>query len=440
MSRTTSFFARRASAILGWTLASILAAPSRMNGVAPSLTLEEALNLARERAPDVAAARIGVETARAQRRTAAELPNPVLTATTNKIPTDGSSAATFLGNGLLDRSYDSTVGLSQLVEVGGKRRRRRVSADEGITQAEARLADAERLLTPSVVRAYVAAVLARSAVEIGRQTEESFRKTARLAADREEAGDISASERAQVEIAAGRFAAEADAAEATFRNAVRSLEALIGLSPEAGRDLSDGIESVLAATPDLAAADDEDALARRPDVLSLVSAVRRAEADLDLQRAIRFPDPTVLAQYERQPPDQRNTVGIGIALPLPVFSRNAGGIAVAESALLGARRDLDIGRLRARGDLAGSRDALEAARARLARFRDELLPKAERVRSTVEYSYNQGGASLLELLEAERNANDIRLAALSAAADLITSRTDFASARTMLAATGGFRP
>ncbi|HXM75248.1 MAG TPA: TolC family protein, partial [Thermoanaerobaculia bacterium] len=142
-----------------------------------------------------------------------------------------------------------------------------------------------------------------------------------------------------------------------------------------------------------------------------------------------IPDPTVLAQYERQPPDQRNTVGIGVALPVPVANRNAGAIAAADVALSGARRELETARLRVRSELASTRDALDAAAARATRYANDLLPKAERVRSTVEYAYGQGGASLLELLEAERNANEIRLAAASAQGDVVATRADFAAAR-----------
>jgi outer membrane protein, heavy metal efflux system len=426
----------RRSAAAGCAL--LLACSARGQPAAP-LGLGEALRIARERNADLAAAREGVEAARAQQQIAAQMPNPVLTATTNKIPTDGASAATGLGNGFLDRAYDSTVGLAQLVEIGGKRRSRRASAGEGLAIAQAHLADTDRTLFASVVRNYVAAVVAGEAARIGRESAESFARSARLAADREAAGDISASERAQVEIAAGRFQADAASAQAAFRAALRSLDALLAMPPGTNREASDGLDVLLRVIPppDLAA-DDRGVLAIRHDLIALEAAVRRAQAERDLARANRFPDPTVLAQYERQPPDQRNTVGIGVALAVPVVNRNAGPIAAADVALSGARRELESARLRVRSELASTRDALDAAAARAARYANELLPKAERVRSTVEYAYGQGGASLLELLEAERNANEIRLAAASAQGDVIATRADFAAART--ASLAGSRP
>ena len=142
-----------------------------------------------------------------------------------------------------------------------------------------------------------------------------------------------------------------------------------------------------------------------------------------------MPDPTLLAQYERQPPDQRNTVGFGVSFPLPVFNLNGGAIRATQVAVETARRDFTRGRVRVRQDLAATHDALETARARAVRLVNDLLPKSQTVRDTVRFAYEQGAASLLELLEAERNANEIRLAAVSARGDLITARADFLAAR-----------
>jgi outer membrane protein, heavy metal efflux system len=426
---------------LRWLAAAhvLVLAASRAGAQSP-LTLAGALTLARERNPDLAAAREAVVAAVAQRRIAVQYPNPLLTATTTKIPTGGTPAGTILGNGFLDRSYDSTLGVSQLFEIGGKRKSRRASADEGSIQARARLQDAERLLLASVVRTYGAAVSARETARIGRSSADSFERSAKLAESRESAGDISRSERSQVEIAAGRSRADAASAEAASRGALRSLEALLGMPVGSISDLSDGFDRLLESGIDVEKTSDSTVLERRPDLIALVAAVRRAEADVLLQRATRVPDPTLIAQYERQPPDQRNTVGFGVAIPLPVFNRNAGGIAAAESALSGAKRELEAARLRVRAEFTATRALLRAAEARAREYSDGLLPKADEVRRSVEYAYAEGGASLLELLEAERNANDIRLATAAALADLVAARADFAIARMIPYPMEGARP
>ena len=428
-------------AALAASVLSLLAPPPARSQAPPAegLTLRDALARAREANPDLLAARSALDAARAQEQIAAQWSNPTLTFTTEKISVDGTPAGTVLGNGFFDRNYDTTIAIGQPIELGGKRKNRRRSAREGIAAAEARLADSERLVTAAVVKAYAAALVARDNARLTRESADSFRRTAELAAVREQAGDISASERAQVEIAAGRFQADAASAEVAFRSAVRALESLLNLrSTEEGTPLADDLTTLapvsLAAGP---RPTDEEVLSRRPDLAALEANVRKAEADLALAKGFRVPDPTILAQYERQPPDQSNTVGVGVSLPLPVLNRNAGGIRAAETELFAARRELDVARVKVRAELVGNRAAVAAAQARVERFRGELLPKAEQVRSSVEFAYSKGAASLLELLEAVRNSNDIRLAASAAAGDLIASRADLAASQAVADAERG---
>ena len=406
-----------------------LAAASGRGEDVPRLTLAEALRLASERNPDLLTAEADLESARAQRATAVALPNPALAYSTSKIPADGSPANTIYGNGFYSRSYDTVVSASQLVEIGGKRKDRRVSADEGIAGATARLADAARLLDAVVVRAYTAAGVAHASATIARETAASFGKTAGLAEEREAAGEISVSERTQIEIAAGRFLADAAQADLAYGNAARALAALLNMPAVAPAEDLEAAREITSSSPAVTPDGDETLLARRPDLAALEAAVRKAEADLALQKAFRVPDPTLLAQYEKQPPDQRSSVGFGVSFPLPVFNLNSGAIHAAQVAVESARRDLARGRVRVRQDLAATRDALEAARARALRLVNDLLPKSQKVRDTVRFAYEQGAASLLELLEAERNANDIRLAAVSARGDLAAARADFLAAR-----------
>ena len=393
------------------------------------LTLADALRLAADRNPDLLAARADLAAADAQRVAAAQLPNPTLSYSTAKIPTDGTSASTDLGNGFYDRSYDTIVAFNQLVEVGGKRGARKRSAAEGYAASEARLLDVERLLPAAVVRAYGAALVSRSAAALARESSESFQKTAALAAAREEAGQISKADRLQVEIASARFEADAVQADAGAAAAILALETILGLPAATSLPLADTLEGIArdsAASPPPAA--DEVAIADRPDVRALESALRRAEADRDLQKAGRVPDPTFLAQYEREPPDKTNTVGFGVSFPLPVFNRNRAGILAAEAAIVSARRDLAFGQFRARRDLLSARATLAAAEIRERRLAGEVLPKAEAVRETVSFAWERGAASLLELLEANRSANEARLAALSARADLAAARADLRAA------------
>lgn len=292
------------------------------NSSAAPLTLAGAQQLAFTRNADWRVAQTQVEGALAQLKAAREFPNPTLGLSTGKINTDGRSNATALGNGLLDRSYDSVVSLSQLFELGGKRRLRRASADAGVHAAEALRDDARRLLLQSVVQTYVAALTAREQVAILTQSAVSLRREADIAGHRLTAGDISASDQAQIEIAADQLELNADAARATAKTAVVALETLLGEPhPDGTTALADPLDQ-LAQT---SALDAEAPPGVRPDVVAAEAAVTRAEADLRFQKRVNVPDVTVSVEFERQPPDQPNTAGLALSVPFPLWNHNTGG-------------------------------------------------------------------------------------------------------------------
>jgi cobalt-zinc-cadmium efflux system outer membrane protein len=68
-------------------------------------------------------------------------------------------------------------------------------------------------------------------------------------------------------------------------------------------------------------------------------------------------------------------------------------------------------------------------------YRDQTAPKSAKVRESVAFAYEKGGASLVNLLEAERTDNDIRLATVQAMSDTAGAVADLAAARTVITET-----
>ena len=205
-----------------------------------------------------------------------------------------------------------------------------------------------------------------------------------------------------------------------------ALEVLLGVPhPNADCELSDRLETLCAATTPL---NTNSVGTWRPDVVAAEAALRKAEADLRLQKANRIPDPTLLAQYEHQPPDNPNSVGFGVSFPVPLWNRNRGNILAAEAAREQARLAFEKAKAEAVADIAVARLAYKDALKRWRSYRDSIRPKSEQIRQTMAYAYQKGGASLLDLLVAERNDNDIRLAAAQAASDTAAAGAAFKAA------------
>jgi cobalt-zinc-cadmium efflux system outer membrane protein len=378
------------------------------------LTLVQAQQLAFERNWDLLASAAGVDLATAQKLIARQFPNPTLALSTLKINVDGHPNSTPEGNGFWERSYDTIFAVNQLFEVGGKRRNRKLSAQASFEAARAQYLDAHRVLSLGVAKAYVAAAFASENAQILLQSAETLRKEAEVADVRLKAGEISASDKQQIEITAERFRLDAEAAKSASTQARIALEVLLGVShPQGEISLADQLEQ-LASRPVPGPETDG---SMRPDVLAAEAAWRRAEAELRLQKANRIPDPTVLAQYEHEPPDSPNSIGLGVSFPLPLWNRNQGNILGAKAALAQARLGYDKARTQALAEIATARVVYQNASRRWQDYREIITRKSEQVRQTLSYAYQKGGASLLDMLIAERNDNEIRQAALQAASD-----------------------
>jgi cobalt-zinc-cadmium efflux system outer membrane protein len=268
-----------------------------------------------------------------------------------------------------------------------------------------------------VSQAYLNALEAREEVRVLAESAVSLRKEADIAAVRYHAGDIAASDQAQIEIAAAQLEMSATSARAAARNAVILLEILLNQpAPRGETELSDKLEALTGI-----AESKDTPVGPRPDVVAAEAGVTKAESDLKLQKRGVVPDMTVSLQFEHQPPDQPNTVGVGVSFPLPLWNRNTANILSAKAARDQMLAQLDKVRVQASADVAFARLANEDARVRAETYRRDLQPKSDSISKTVAYAYAKGGTSLVELLAAERNDNDIRLAAVRARADWLVA-------------------
>ena len=270
------------------------------------------------------------------------------------------------------RDYDSIAAINQLFEIGGKRKSRRLSAEAGLEGARARLLDARRTLDLAVAGAYAAAAQADADVRVLRESATSLRREAEIADARLKAGDISTADKSRIEIIAQQFELDAQSAEAAAKTALINLELLLGVPKAAGSViLADNLEGLAGAAVACGETPSEPA---RADLVAAGQALKKAESDLSLQKAVRIPDPTVFAQYEHQPPVQPNTIGFGVSFPLPLWNQNGGAIRAAEAARDQARTQVEKVSAQIAADIATARVAYASALERWQNYRDVLVP------------------------------------------------------------------
>jgi cobalt-zinc-cadmium efflux system outer membrane protein len=380
---------------------------------------------------DLLAAKSGLDLASAQLIVARQFPNPTAAWSTARIGTHDSS--TPLGNDLWERNYDTIFQINQLIEIAGKRRNRRLAGNSGVMGAKARFLDTRRILDQGVTKAYVTALLAQENVRILNESSGFLQHEAEIAQARFKAGDISDSDKKQIEISAEQFALQARAAEASAEQARIAVEVLMGVNQPRGKWVAGDSLEQLAGTA--LSAKEAKAGSERPDVLAAEADLRGNKAQLKLQKSERIPDPTVSFGLEHNPPGggpDVNTALVGVSLPLPLWNLNGGNIKAAQANVDQSEVALNKIRAQSAADIATAESNYQEAHERWLRYRDVTGPKSAKVRETVAFAYEKGGASLVDLLNAEHTDNDVRQAATQAMADTASAAADLAAARTTL--------
>jgi cobalt-zinc-cadmium efflux system outer membrane protein len=370
----------------------------------PSLSLAQAKEMAFTRNWDLLAAKSGIDSATAQLIVTKEYPNPTVSGITTKIGSHDN--ATILGNSIWNRSYDTIAAVNQLVEIAGKRGDRQAGARAGIQGAEARFRDAQRVLEQGVTKAFTAALLAGENVRILNQSSGYLLHQAKIAEERFKSGDLSDSDKKKIEINAEQYELQAKAAEAAAVQARVAVEILLGNDQPKGNWLPQGsLDSMVAddtENPQLIA--DHTGVARA-DVIAADADLRASVANLKLQKAYRIPDPTFTVQYEHEPPGGGppiDTFGVGVSFPLPLWNRNGGNIRAAQASVDQSRYSLEKIKAQVIADIVNAEANYHEAYTRWVRYRDQTNPKSKQVRESLAFAYQKGGASLLDLLDAER--------------------------------------
>ncbi len=370
------------------------------------LTLDETLRLAAERNPQFAAARAQVDVAEAQRLDARLRPNPAVTL--------DSIGAPHLSSGAPPNPYtrERSVRVDQEIETAGRRRLRIAAAEAGLEAARGFVSNEWRRLNLEVQRTYFQVVLAKADLEVSQAALNEIDRVITLNRARFEQGEISGGELRRVQVERLKFLDDTLAAELALRNAKAALLAIVTV-PDLSREF-DVAERLVppGAPPRLASANQSppvaeirrQALAQRPDVAAARAAVRRAETETRLQRALRTPNVTVGGGYWRD--RTTSALVVGVTVPLPLFNRNQGGLARAAAEQTIAASQQAAVEASVRLDVQQAVNAVEISQTRVDYIEREYLKNAREARDIVLASYRVGETDLINFLDAQRAFRD----------------------------------
>jgi cobalt-zinc-cadmium efflux system outer membrane protein len=162
------------------------------------------------------------------------------------------------------------------------------------------------------------------------------------------------------------------------------------------------------------------ALDTRPDLRAAIESLDKAQTDHKLAVANGSTDPTVSFDIGRNPPIDLY-FGVGVSIPLKIFDRNQGEKLRTKLDIDRNQKLVDASQAQVFSDVDSAYATLSSNLALLHPYKEKYLQQAARVRDTITFSYQHGGASLLDFLSAENDYRSIQLNYVNLVGSYLTS-------------------
>jgi outer membrane protein, heavy metal efflux system len=393
----------------------IFAAPA-FGQAATKLTLDQAIELARQHNHGLLAARTTILQNQALEVQANVRPNPTFFTDWEYLPLFSKPGA-----GFIDYLHDSTegdIGMSYLFERGQKRQHRLEAAKDTTAVTRSQVSDNERTLAFQVAQLFINVQLAQSTLDLARQDLKSFQDTVNIGQRQYQVGALAENDFLKLRLQLVQFQTDVEQAELSKAQALSDLRQQLGYeSVPAEYEIAGDLEyhPVSLKLEDL----QMKALQNRPDLRAAQLGISAANSQYTLAKANGKQDFTLSGNYSHV--NGLSAVTLSFSIPIPVFDRNQGTIAQTRYAIAQAQEQQKAANGQVLTDV---RDAYEGVLSndRLVQiYRAGVLETAQRSRDISEYAYRRGATALLDFLDAERSYRATQLAYRQAVASYVTS-------------------
>jgi len=380
----------------------LLTAGSRRAYAQSPLTWDEVRGKFAAANPTLRAGQIGVEESKAQEITAFLRPNPTAGFGVDQIdPFPGGPAHGPFAYLL------TTATVNYLHERQHKRELRLESAKEATGITISGQSDLERNLLFALRGAFVGTLQAKTVLKIAQDNLAYWDKVLQISRDRFEAGDLAQIDLDRLELQRVQFESDAQTADVNLRTSKIALLTL--LNDRTPIDQFDVI-GLYEYNDQLAPLEQfrQTAQDNRPDLKAAVQSVEKARTDHKLAISNGSTDPTFAADVGRNPPIDAY-FGVGVSIPLRIFDRNQGEKLRTQLDIDRNQKLADATQAQVFSDVDSAYAAVNSTLILLRPYKAKYLQQAVRVRETVRFSWEHGGASLLDFLNAEQDYRGVQL-------------------------------
>jgi outer membrane protein, heavy metal efflux system len=357
--------------------------------------------------PTLFAAKLNIDELKAQEITAHLRPNPDFTVTA-----DGTQITPSHGEWQPFAGTFVSPAISYLFERRNKRNLRYEAAKQGTAIGAAQQSDSERTLLFNLRSAFVGILQAKAVLRLAQDNLEYYDKILKVSRDRYEAGDIARIDLDRLELQ--RLQYESDLQNALVNLRTTKINLLALLNDRRPLDSID-VDGAFDFGEDLLSQDDyrKDALDARPDLRAAVLTAQQAETNYKLAEADGSTDPTIGLWFTHNGsfnnPDALNTIGVSVSVPLRIFDKNQGEKLRTKIDIKRSEKLRDAAEMQVYSDVDSAYATLVSNINLLKPYKRQYLDQAVRVRETVLFSYQHGGASLLDFLQAESDYRSVQL-------------------------------
>jgi cobalt-zinc-cadmium efflux system outer membrane protein len=369
--------------------------------------------------PALLADKLSIDESRAQEITAYLRPNPTFTMTLDgtQIAPDKGVWRPFAG------TFESPA-ISYLHERQHKRELRLASSKKATLIAESSHADLERTLLFTLRAAFVSALQAKAVLQLAKDNLAYYDHVLDISRNRFSAGDIAQIDLDRLELQRVQYESDLQAAEENLEDAkIELLTMLNNRTPIEQFDVAGNYDF----DDQLLPRDDvrKIALDTRPDLKAAVEAIDKAQTDHKLAIANGSTDPTFGAWYTHNSSNNNpfgiDTLGVSVSIPLRIFDRNQGEKLRTQIDIARNERLRDAAEAQVFSDVDSTYATLESDLTLLRPYKQKYLQQATRVRDTIFFSYQHGGASLLDYLNAQSDYRMVQLNYMNLIGSYLTS-------------------
>jgi cobalt-zinc-cadmium efflux system outer membrane protein len=358
--------------------------------------------------PTLKADAINVEEMKVAEVTAYLRPNPTFT-----LSTDGTQIAPYQGVWKPTTGTQVSPNVSYLHEREHKRELRLESAQEGTQIATSLHSDLERNLVFNLRSGFVQILQAKAIVDLSLQQLDYYDHIIDISRARFKSGDLAQIDLDRIELQRVQYESDLQTAEVNLRTAkIQLLQLLNDRTPVDQFDVTGPFDF----TDQLQPLDDfrQIALDNRPDLKAALESVQQANTNHKLAVANGSTDPTFGGWYTYNPsfnnPYAHQTIGASVSIPLRIFDRNQGEKQRTQLDIGRNQQLTDATRALVFSDVDSAYAQLNSNLILLRPYKSKYLAQAVRVRETVTYAWQHGGASLMDFLNAQSDYRTVQLA------------------------------